>query len=170
MNNFHLQLLNKQEIENIVMEWENNFSKKIYRLENKKANKAFNKTINAKSIAEQIISTVNQRHGYLLAAMKEGKCRAILIADDCTRGIFVRFLLSNILDPDSKGAGTFLIQNLLDRETESIKIFTTPQNSTKYWQRLGFRECEEDPTQMVHQTPPAEPEPTSARTIKGKKK
>jgi hypothetical protein len=110
----------------------------------------------ASSIATQILISLSQPHAHLFCAKKDEKIRAVMIVDDRAYGYELRFIVSNILDPEARGAGTFLVDYLKGSLKVGKKIILTPENSRKFWLNSGFSENPIDPCTMVY--PPCLPE------------
>lgn len=130
------------------------------------------KITNANSIVKQSIDSLSSaRHGHIWVATLNSKRCAILIADDSKDELIIHFLSANTLDPEAKGSGTFLVQEMLKLAQKTHKtIRTTPENAEKYWKdKMGFHPDPLDPTQYIY-TQERPSERTTVTTKKAKQK
>lgn len=144
---FLIEKIDAEKMRLLLQDWKISFSKK------KKVTAA--KVRNAESIVEQMIDSLrSQKHGHLWLAKHETSKEtcAVLIGDDHKDGFIIRFVLSNILDEQTKGSGRFLVQemmNLADKRNFSIR--TTSQNADKFWKGCpGFQLDRSNPTDYIY--------------------
>ena len=107
----------------------------------------------AKSISTQVIDSLeSEKHGHIWIAYKDKLPCAILIGDDSKKGLVIRYLVANLLNEDSKGSGSFLVQEMiaLAKRTNQL-VLTRPENSEKYWkQKMGFTDYSGDVAQLAY--------------------
>lgn len=140
---FIKQTIKTEDMGVILQKWYTQFSKK----------KSDSKTKNAASIASQMIKALTEKNGYLYMAKDDinGNPQALLIANDCKNGLIIRFVLSNVLCPEAKGSGKFLVQEMVSfAEKRDLAIRTTSQNADAFWKNCpGFKLDKNNPTDFI---------------------
>ncbi len=154
--------LASEEVVSALQDWNCFFGKAIGR--SKAVSKEMKNLCTARSVARQSIESIShEKHGHIWCAMHGDKICAVLVADDRAGELVIRFLVANLRDPEAKGSGAFLVQNMLElaRKTHAT-VRTTPENAEKFWRdKMGFQEDPKDPVQYIYNNPP-NPNPANA--------
>lgn len=149
---FTQKILNKEGVFDLIQTlkaWENDFTKKVSKLQSQKPTQHWDV---AKSIVKQSINSLTKEvHGHIWTANRGPEVCAVLIADDCKDGLVIRFLVANGKE-NGKGAGTFLVQKMLELAKKTREtIRTTPENSRKYWEnKMGFKPDPANCVQLIY--------------------
>ncbi|MBL7479177.1 hypothetical protein [Legionella bononiensis] len=139
---FVLEKINADTLLEQLQKWNSVFSKK------RKMNKIEN---NAISIFNQIVESLNERHGYLWIAKRDEQLCAVLIGDDSKKGLIIRYLLSNVFDVQAKGAGAFLVREMQSfADKKNLSIRTTSQNADAFWARSSFQLDADNPPDFIY--------------------
>jgi hypothetical protein len=145
-SSFNYEYTDKATISILASTWTSSFKKKIDR---NPGNPKISIIERAHSITTQILKALSEPHAHLIIAKKGLIPCSILIADDEREHLTIRFLVTNVLNPDAKGSGTFLVTDLVNRlgKTKTLKL--VPERSLKYWQKLNFKPNPLDGTTLI---------------------
>lgn len=145
---FTLEKTEKNSVPEVIIvleDWKRLFAKK----------RQFPTVVNAESIVSQMLDVLKtEKHGFLWLAKhpETHKTSAVLIANDLKNEIVIRFLVSNVLDKQSKGAGKFLVSEISKfANIRNRTIRTTSQNAKKFWENCpGFQFDHSNPPDFIH--------------------
>ncbi|KTD47775.1 hypothetical protein [Legionella quateirensis] len=139
---FVLEKINAETLLEQLQKWNSVFSKK------RKMSKIEH---NAKSIFNQIVESLNERHGYLWIAKRDEQLCAVLIGDDSKNELIIRFLLSNVFDVQAKGSGAFLVREIQSfANKKNLTIRTTSQNADAFWAKSSFQLDADNPPDFIY--------------------
>jgi hypothetical protein len=131
-----INLTSNTEASEIVKSWKKTFPSRGGSIDGK--------TQGAHSIATQMCEALQRNHALLwLAQSSETSAPlALMIVDDLAgREKKISFLLANVKNPDARGAGRFLVQELINwAVSKQFTLRTISENADRFWSRCpGFK-------------------------------
>jgi hypothetical protein len=157
---FTREYRDKAAIEDLASAWAHLFKKRIDKNPTDPKTPLIER---AHSITTQILKVLNEPHAHLIIGFNERIPCSILIADDEGEYLKIRFLVTNVLNPDAKGSGSFLISDLITRFGKSKILKLVPERSLKYWKKLNFRPNPLDATTLIFKNETSTPKKPHGR-------